>query len=74
MKIRLLLPKGSLNTPGRGDTGGMLKQAGYDITGYESKRESSKRMAIRNESRAQALGHAEQHLEFVALLVHAESL
>ncbi len=48
-KIRLLLPKGSLNTQGRGDTNALLKQAGYDIVGYEPGKESDKRLAIRND-------------------------
>ena len=39
-KLRLLLPKGSLNTPGRGDTCGMMKKAGYDILGYEPGKET----------------------------------
>lgn len=39
--IRLGLPKGSLNTPGRGDTRQVFKDAGYEISGYESGKESS---------------------------------
>jgi ATP phosphoribosyltransferase len=39
-QLRLLLPKGSLNTPGRGDTCGMMKKAKYDILGYEPGKET----------------------------------
>jgi ATP phosphoribosyltransferase len=46
--LRLLLPKGSLNTPGRGDTCGMMKKAGYDILGYEPGRETAS-MRIAND-------------------------
>jgi ATP phosphoribosyltransferase len=48
-KIKLLLPKGSLNTPGRGDTGSLFKQAGYDIIGYEPGKENDRKLAIRND-------------------------
>jgi ATP phosphoribosyltransferase-like protein len=47
--IKLLLPKGSLNKPGRGDTCGLLKQSGYDMDGYEPGKESDKRMDVRND-------------------------
>lgn len=39
-EIKLGLPKGSLNTPGRGNTQQVLLDAGYDIKGYESGKES----------------------------------
>lgn len=47
--IRLGLPKGSLNTPGRGDTRQVLIDAGYQILGYESGRESDVDLAITND-------------------------
>jgi ATP phosphoribosyltransferase len=47
-QLRLLLPKGSLNTPGRGDTCSMIKKAGYDILGYEPGKETEP-MAIAND-------------------------
>lgn len=40
-KLRLLLPTGSLNTPGRGDTCKMMKKAGYDILDYEPGKEKA---------------------------------
>lgn len=40
-EIRLGLPTGSLNTPGRGNTYEVLVNAGYDIRGYEPGNESS---------------------------------
>ncbi len=48
-KIKLLLPKGSLNNPERGNTSELLKQAGYDIVGYEPGRESDRALCIRND-------------------------
>ena len=48
-KIKMLLPKGSLNTPGRGDTNGLIKDAGYDIVGYESGKENDKELRIKND-------------------------
>lgn len=39
IRLRLGLPKGSLNTPGRGDTKQVFIDAGYDIRGYESGKE-----------------------------------
>ena len=48
-KIKMGLPKGSLNTPGRGNTYQLLKDAGYDIEGYEPGNESAKRLAITND-------------------------
>lgn len=47
--IKFGLPKGSLNTPGRGDTKQMLLDAGYDIRGYESGKESPTRLSILND-------------------------
>lgn len=40
-EIKLGLPKGSLNTPGRGDTLKLLKDAGYIVRGYDSGKEST---------------------------------
>lgn len=48
-EIRLGLPKGSLNTPDRGDTRQVFIDAGYDIRGYESGKESDKDLAITND-------------------------
>ncbi len=53
--IRLLLPKGSLNTPGRGDTCGILKQAGYEIEGYEPGKESDRNLRIVNDPEIEAM-------------------
>ena len=47
-KIKLGLPKGSLNTIGRGNTHQVFTDAGYDIKGYEPGRESDKRLRILN--------------------------
>lgn len=49
MEIKLGLPKGSLNTPGRGDTRLLFINAGYDIRGYEYGKESPKRLSIAND-------------------------
>lgn len=49
IEIKLGLPKGSLNTPDRGNTEEMLLNAGYDIHGYEPKKESDSRLAIAND-------------------------
>ena len=54
-KIRLLLPKGSLNTQGRGDTNALFNQAGYDIVGYQPKQESDKRLAVRNDQEIEVM-------------------
>ncbi len=48
-QIRLGLPKGSLNTPGRGDTRQVFIDAGYDIRGYDSGKESDRDLAIIND-------------------------
>lgn len=48
-KIRLGLPKGSLNTPGRGNTYEVFCNAGYDIKGYEPGKESDQDLRIENE-------------------------
>lgn len=48
-KIKLGLPKGSLNTIGRGNTYQVFADAGYDIKGYEPGKESDKRLAIVND-------------------------
>lgn len=55
MKERLVLglPKGSLNTPGRGDTHDIFKRAGYDVVGYESGKESDANLAIINDRKIQ---------------------
>ncbi|MDO8658037.1 MAG: ATP phosphoribosyltransferase [Candidatus Levybacteria bacterium] len=47
-EIRVGLPKGSLNTPGRANTNEVLTNAGYDIRGYEPGRESG-RISIAND-------------------------
>lgn len=47
--IRLGLPKGSLNTPGRGNTYEVLLNAGYDIRGYEPGKESDQDLRIEND-------------------------
>ena len=54
-KIRLLLPKGSLNQPDRGDTSSLIKQAGYNIAGYEPGKESDKGLIIRNDPEIEAM-------------------
>ncbi|MFC1596198.1 ATP phosphoribosyltransferase [Candidatus Margulisiibacteriota bacterium] len=48
-KIKLGLPKGSLNTNGRGNTHQIFVDAGYDIKGYNPGKESNKRLAIVND-------------------------
>ena len=48
-KIKLGLPKGSLNTIGRGNTYQIFADAGYDIKGYEPGKESDKRLRILND-------------------------
>lgn len=48
-EINLGLPKGSLNTVGRGNTQQVLLDAGYDVRGYEPGRESDKHLAIDND-------------------------
>lgn len=52
-QIRLGLPKGSLNTPGRGDTRQVFIDAGYGIRGYESGKESDRDLAITNDPEIQ---------------------
>ena len=47
-KIKLGLPKGSLNTIGRGNTYEVFDDAGYDIKGYEPGKEQS-RITIEND-------------------------
>lgn len=48
-KIKLGLPKGSLNTKGRGNTQEVFSDAGYDIMGYEPGNESDRRLSIVND-------------------------
>lgn len=48
-QIRLGLPKGSLNAVGRGNTGQVFSDAGYDLSGYQSGKESDKRLAVIND-------------------------
>jgi len=48
-RIRLGLPKGSLNKKDRGNTQQIFLDAGYDIQGYEPDKESDKRLAIAND-------------------------
>ncbi|MFQ5432204.1 MAG: ATP phosphoribosyltransferase [Nitrospinota bacterium] len=48
-KIKLGLPKGSLNTIGRGNTYQIFADAGYDIKGYEPGKESDRRLRILND-------------------------
>jgi ATP phosphoribosyltransferase len=48
-QIRLGLPKGSLNTKGRGNTQEVLVDAGYDIRGYEPGNESVSELTIVND-------------------------
>lgn len=48
-EIKLGLPKGSLNTPGRGNTQQVLIDAGYDIQGYEPGKESDRSLSIVND-------------------------
>lgn len=47
--IRLGLPKGSLNTPGRGNTYEVLIDAGYIVRGYEPGKESDRNLSIVND-------------------------
>ena len=49
-EIRLGLPKGSLNTVGRGNTKEILANAGYELRGYEPGKESDKKLAVVNDS------------------------
>ena len=53
-KIKLGLPKGSLNTIGRGNTYQIFADAGYDIKGYDPGKESDKRLRILNDSEIDA--------------------
>lgn len=48
-KIKLGLPRGSLNTRSRGNTEQAFLDAGYDIKGYEPGNESDKRLIIAND-------------------------
>lgn len=48
-EIKLGLPKGSLNTPGRGNTQQVLLDAGYDVRGYEPGKESDRSLSIAND-------------------------
>ncbi|MFH0832773.1 MAG: ATP phosphoribosyltransferase [Candidatus Aenigmatarchaeota archaeon] len=48
-RIRLGLPKGSLNTPGRGNTHELFLNAGYDIEGYTPSNESDRHLRIAND-------------------------
>ena len=48
-RIKLGLPKGSLNTPGRGNTESIFQDAGYDIKGYSPTRESDRSLRIAND-------------------------
>jgi ATP phosphoribosyltransferase len=48
-QIRLGLPKGSLNTIGRGNTAEILANAGYELRGYEPGKESDKKLAVVND-------------------------
>jgi len=50
-KIRLGLPKGSLNTIGRADTHELFVDAGFEIRGYEPGEESDDRLRIVNDPR-----------------------
>jgi ATP phosphoribosyltransferase len=47
--IKFGLPKGSLNTPGRGNTESIFLNAGYDIKGYTPTKESNRSMKIAND-------------------------
>src|SRR3989344_1079042 len=47
--ITLALPKGSLNTVGRGNTQSLLLEAGYDILGYEPGKEDEPNLRIAND-------------------------
>lgn len=48
-RIKLGLPKGSLNTPGRGNTESLFLDAGYEIKGYTPTRESDRGLRIAND-------------------------
>ena len=48
-KIKLGLPKGSLNTVGRGNTCQLFLDAGYDIIGYEPGKEQEHLLRIEND-------------------------
>jgi ATP phosphoribosyltransferase len=48
-QIRLGLPKGSLNTIGRGNTAEIFTNAGYELRGYEPGKESDKKLKIVND-------------------------
>lgn len=48
--IKLGLPKGSLNTPGRGNTESIFLDAGYEIRGYSPTRESDRSLRIANDA------------------------
>ena len=48
-QVILDLPKGSLNTKGRGNTQEVFLNAGYDIQGYEPGEESATRLGITND-------------------------
>ena len=48
-RIKLGLPKGSLNTPGRGNTESIFLDAGYEIKGYSPTRESDRGLRIAND-------------------------
>ena len=47
--IKLGLPKGSLNTPGRGNTESIFLDAGYEIKGYSPTQESDRGLRIAND-------------------------
>ena len=49
-RIKLGLPKGSLNTRGRGNTQEVFIDAGYDIGGYEPGSESDRSLTIANDA------------------------
>jgi len=53
--ITLALPKGSLNTIGRGNTQSLLLEAGYDIVGYEPGREDESGLRILNDPEIRAV-------------------
>tara|TARA_Y100000310_G_scaffold206563_1_gene206977 strand:- start:9656 stop:10600 length:945 start_codon:yes stop_codon:yes gene_type:complete len=48
-KLRIGLPQGSLNNPKRCDLVGLLKKAGYEISGYEPENKSTLALAIEND-------------------------
>ncbi|HUU50848.1 MAG TPA: ATP phosphoribosyltransferase [Nitrospinota bacterium] len=47
--IKLGVPKGSLNYPGRGNTEGLFIDAGYDIKGYSPTKEQDSSLVIAND-------------------------